>query len=238
MAVPEARYRLTRSRADHLTDASLVAASLRGEAAAFEAIMRRNNQLLFRVARGIVKDDGMAQDVLQEAWLKAWRALSGFKRDARLSTWLTRIVINAAISRTRKGRSAQIIPLESAMQNPQTLGQSALHDHADERPEKMAMRAELRAQLEHRIDQLPDDYRSVFILRGVQELSTTDVAELLHMPEATVRTRYFRARAMLREKLARDIDTSMGDAFSFDGARCDAIVRHVLMASGLAEDAG
>jgi len=103
-----------------------------------------------------------------------------------------------------------------------------MEDDPDRQPERVAMRAELRQMMEACIDRLPDAFRSVFMLRAVEEISVEDVATLLDLPEATVRTRLFRARGLLREGLSRDIDVAMGDAFSFDGERCDRIVARVL----------
>jgi RNA polymerase sigma-70 factor (ECF subfamily) len=101
-------------------------------------------------------------------------------------------------------------------------------DEPGDRPEGLAMRDEIRRLMEARIDRLPDSYRTVFMLRAVQELSVSETAAMLQLAEATVRTRFFRARSLLREGLSRDLDLALGDAFSFDGTRCDRIVAHVL----------
>lgn len=208
-------------------DAELAARAATGDAAAFEAIMRRHNRLLFRTARAILKNDQEAEDALQEAYLRAWKALATFRADARLSTWLVRIVANEAFARLRR-RPADIIALDAAMTAPDPHIQAALTGAPDERPDGFAMRAQLRQLLEARIDLLPDAFRTVFMLRAVEELSVQEVAEVLGIPEATVRTRFFRARSLLREGLASAIDLTLADAFSFDGARCDRIVAGVL----------
>ena len=195
-------------------DAELAVRGAQGDEAAFEAIMRRHNQLLFRTARSIVKNDAEAEDVVQEAYLHAWRALDSFRADARLSTWLVRIVANEAFGRLRR-KQAPVIPLDAAMISPEPAIQAALTDAPDHRPDNSAMRAELRRLLESRIDRLPDAFRTVFMLRAVQELSVEEVAQALAIPEATVRTRFFRARSLLREGLASQIDTTLGDAFAF-----------------------
>ena len=217
----------------HTTDTELAALAARGEQAAFEAIMRRHNRLLFRTARSILKNDADAEDALQDAYLRAWRALDGFRADAKLSTWLVRIVANEAFGRLRR-KEAPVIPLDAAMISPEPAIQAALTDEPDHRPEPTAMRTELRQLLEARIDLLPDAFRTVFMLRAVEEMSVEEVAQALAIPEATVRTRFFRARSLLREGLASQIDTTLGDAFAFDGARCDRIVAGVL-AKGAAE---
>ncbi len=215
------------------TDTELVARAARGDEAAFEAIMRRHNPLLFRTARSILKNDTEAEDAVQEAYLRAWRALASFRADAKLSTWLVRIVANEAFGRLR-GKSAPVIPLDAAMSTPDPDIQAALTDEPDQRPEPFAMRAELRKLLEAHIDRLPDAFRTVFMLRAVEEMSVEEVAQALAIPEATVRTRFFRARSLLREGLASHIDVTLGDAFAFDGARCNRLVAGVL-ARGAAE---
>lgn len=212
---------------DALTDAELASRAARGDKSAFEVIMRRHNRLLFRTARSILKSDAETEDALQEAYLCAWRALDGFRADAKLSTWLVRIVINEALGRLRR-RRAQVIPLDPTVDTADAQTEDSVEDSLDRRPDHVAMRSEVRLLIEARIDALPEAFRTVFVLRAVQELSVEETSAALDIPEATVRTRYFRARGLLREGLARDLDMSLGDAFSFDGARCDRIVAGVL----------
>jgi len=220
--------------AQSTSDTELAIRAADGDQAAFEVIMRRHNRLLFRTARGILKSDAEAEDALQEAYLRAWRALAGFRADAKLSTWLVRIVVNESLRRLRR-RDVQAIPLDAAMASSEPDMRDSLQDDAERQPDRLAMRAEIRKLIEARIDMLPDAFRSVFMLRAVEELSVEEVAQALAIPEATVRTRFFRARSLMREGLSRDIDVAMGDAFSFDGARCDRIVAAVL--AGLAAGA-
>jgi RNA polymerase sigma-70 factor (ECF subfamily) len=208
------------------SDHELALQAARGDAVAFERIVRRHNQLLFRTARSILRSDDDAEDALQDAYLRAWRAIGTFRDDAQLATWLSRIVINASLGRLRR-RSAQVIPLDTALGADE--GEAPwMADEPGDRPEGLAMRDETRRLMEARIDRLPDSYRTVFMLRAVQELSVSETAAMLQLAEATVRTRFFRARSLLREGLSRDLDVALGDAFSFDGARCDRIVAHVL----------
>jgi RNA polymerase sigma-70 factor (ECF subfamily) len=209
------------------SEPALVARAAKGDEAAFEVIMRRHNQLLFRTARSIVRDDAEAEDVVQEAYLRAWRAISGYHAQSRLSTWLVRIAINEALGRRRR-KSAQIIPLEAAMDSREPDVQAALTEAPDSGPEQAAGRAQMRRLMEARIDLLPEAFRTVFVLRAVEEMSVEDVAQALDIPEATVRTRFFRARALLRESIAQALDIALDEAFAFDGARCDRIVAQVL----------
>jgi len=208
-------------------DAQLAARAAAGDTRAFELIMRRHNRLLFRTARSVLKTDVEAEDALQEAYLRAWRAMADFRSEARLSTWLVRIVINEALGRLRR-RGAQVLVLDGCTGPEETSMDDLIEGNPDDRPDRAAMRAEVRALMEAHIDALPEAFRTVFVLRAVEEMSVEEVSSALELPEATVRTRFFRARGLLREGLARDIDMTLNEAFSFDGARCDRIVAAVL----------
>jgi RNA polymerase sigma-70 factor (ECF subfamily) len=215
--------------AKNLSDAEIVQRISAGDQGAFELLMRRYNRPLYRAARSILKDDAEAEDVLQDAYLLACRGLNKFRGESSLSTWLTRIVVNEAIARSRKAaRRAEIIEIGSASQ----WGNDAAEVHMDEatmeQPEQAALRAEARRLIEKKIDALPDAFRSVFVLRALEEMTVEETAVCLDIPEATVRTRYFRAKGLLREALSREIDYAFEEAFSFDGARCDRIVAGVL----------
>ncbi len=219
-----------------VAEAELVARAAAGDGTAFAALMRRHNQLLFRTARSILQSDAEAEEAVQEGWLSAWRALGRFRAESRVSTWLVRIVVNEALGRLRR-RPAQVIPLEAAMLSNDPKTRAALTDAPERGPEQQTARAEIRRLMEARIDLLPEAYRTVFVLRAVEEMSVEDVATALDIPEATVRTRFFRARGLLRESLAQEMDTALTGAFGFDGARCDRITADVL-ARGLAEGLG
>jgi RNA polymerase sigma-70 factor (ECF subfamily) len=196
---------------------------------AFEAVMRAHNRMLYRLARAILKDDAEAEDAVQEAYLAAYRNIAGFRGGARLSTWLARIVINEAYGRLRKQKqSAIVVPFEAGDRAAPRTEEETMADETTEQPEAGAMRAELRRLLERKIDALPEQFRTVFILREVEELSVEEAAECLNVPPGTVRTRAFRARAMLRESLSREIDVATLNVFGFAGERCDRIVASVL----------
>ena len=210
-----------------MSEADLIAGAVAGDEAAFEVLMRRHNQLLFRTARSILKNDAEAEDAAQEAWLRAWRALAGYRAESKLSTWLVRIVTNEALGRLRR-TSAHIIPLEVAMLSPDPKTQAALTEAPSHGPEQELLRTQLRRLMEVRIDLLPEVFRTVFMLRAVEEMSVEEVATALDIPQATVRSRFFRARSLMREGLAQAMDTSLAEAFSFDGVRCDRITANVL----------
>lgn len=211
-----------------LSDADLAAHIAAHDHHAFELLMRRHNQSLYRTARSILKDDAEAEDAVQDAYLLAYRGIGSFRGDAKLSTWLTRIVLNEALTKARKrSRRAEIISLGGDTEWEQQT-EVNMSEAASESPERHAMRAQARHLLEKSIDSLPDVFRTVFVLRALEEMSGEEVASCLDIPEATVRTRFFRAKSLLREALSREIDFAFEEAFSFDGARCDRIVAGVL----------
>ncbi len=200
----------------------------RGDHGAFEALMRQHNGKLFRIARSILRDDAEAEDALQDAYLDAYRHIGDFRGNSQLATWLTRIVINQALMRVRRQkRDAVVVPFhEPATPSPHPADDVA--DQQAEPPPIAMLRAEIRQLIERRIDELPVAFRTVFVMRDVEDMSVQETAECLSIPPATVRTRLFRARALLRETLSRDLDTASIDVFNFAGDRCDRIVAKVL----------
>jgi RNA polymerase sigma-70 factor (ECF subfamily) len=220
---------LIKTAAKNLSDAEIVQRISAGDRGAFELLMRRYNRPLYRTARSIIKDDAEAEDVLQEAYLLAFRNLDKFRGESSLSTWLTRIVVNEAIARSRKtARRAEIIELGATSQWDNDAAEAQMNQANIEQPEQAALRAETRRLVEKKIDDLPDAFRTVFMLRALEEMTVEETAVCLDIPEATVRTRYFRAKGLLREALSREIDFATEEAFSFDGARCDRIVAGTL----------
>jgi RNA polymerase sigma-70 factor (ECF subfamily) len=214
------------------SDAELVSRVAAGDPHAFALLMRRHTRMLFRAARSILRDDSEAEDALQDAYLQAFRAIGQYRGEAKVSTWLTRIVVNEAIARSRKrAREAEVTPLFADPGLELRHGEEIMDDAADT-PEHGAMRAEARVLVERSLDALPEAFRTVFMLRAVEEMNSEEVAACLGIPEATVRTRYFRARAMLRASLETQFDVALGDAFSFDGERCNRIVAAVLARIG------
>ena len=218
-----------KSAAKHLSDTELVQGIAAGDQGAFELLMRRYNRPLYRTARSILKDDSEAEDVLQEAYLLAYKGIAKFRGESSLATWLTRIVVNEAIARSRKtNRRAEIIQLGAEPDQDNRVAEAHMDQAGIEQPEHAALRAEARRLIEKKIDALPNAFRTVFMLRALEEMTVEETAACLNIPEATVRTRYFRAKSLLREALSREIDFAFEEAFSFDGARCDRIVVGVL----------
>jgi len=207
-------------------DADLPRRVAAGDTKAFEALMRTYNRTLFRTARAILRDDAAAEDALQEAYLRIYGSIGSFRGDSKLSTWLVRIVANEALARRRKDqRRAEILPIHGGDEEEHGVEQGI--DEQDG-PQRQAERSEIRQLLEAKIDALPDAFRAVFVLRALEELSVDETAAALGIPEATVRTRFFRARSQLRESLSREIDLAFDDAFGFAGERCDRIVARVM----------
>jgi RNA polymerase sigma-70 factor (ECF subfamily) len=218
---------LPRTSYAEASDAELARLVAGGDQAAFEAVMRRYNRALYRTARAILRDDAEAEDALQEAYLQAYRTMGGYRGEARLSTWLARVVANEALMRLRKqARRSAIVPLQPgvAVEEINEIAEGGM----DKQPESSAHRAEVRKMLEERIDALPEAYRAVFMLRAVEEYSVEETANILQIPDATVRSRLFRARSLLREGLASEVDLACQDAFGFAGERCDRIVARVM----------
>ena len=217
------------------TDLDLVERIRAGDRQAIELLVRRHNRLLYRTARAILRDDSEAEDAVQEAYLQALRGIDNFRGDSALSTWLVRIAANEALMRRRKlARHAAIVPLDA--EAAQFVEETVADEAAG--PEEEAMNTELNRTLEQCIDALPDLYRSVFMLRGVEEMTVEETAAALGLPEATVRTRFFRARALLRGALESRLDRAMGEAFAFDGERCDRITARVLARAAEVLEAG
>jgi RNA polymerase sigma-70 factor (ECF subfamily) len=224
---------LAAGAADTLDDAELVRRVGCRDEHAFELLMRRHNQMLYRIARSILRDDAEAEDAVQDAYLAAFRNIAGFRGGARLSTWLARIVINESYGLLRKRKRAGVVLPFSAQSDPRSAGErdaeeGVMTEASSEQPDAAASRGEVRRLLERNIDALPDQFRTAFVLREVEEMSVDEAAACLGVPAATVRTRTFRARALLREAMAREVDVATVHAFGFAGDRCDRIVAGVL----------
>jgi RNA polymerase sigma-70 factor (ECF subfamily) len=215
-------------------DVALARAIVDGDHAAFEALMRRFNRLLYRTARSIVKHDFDAEDVVQNAYLLAYRDMGKFRGEAGLSTWLVRIVINEALSCLRKRtRSSHVLNLADDELDAAVEASFQTTGARPELPDESLARSDLRRLIEEKIDELPLPRRAVFILRALEEMSVPETAAALGIPEATVRTRFFRARMQLSAALTPQATGALGEAFSFAGERCDRIVAGVLASIAL-----
>ncbi|MGE5319910.1 MAG: RNA polymerase sigma factor [Hyphomicrobiaceae bacterium] len=211
-----------------MTDVEIVQRIAGGDDHAFTLLMRRHNQKMYRTARSILRDDAEAEDAVQGAYLLAYRAIDTFRGDAKLSTWLVRIVVNEAVARMRKrSRTAKLIQLSGDTGHDEAIAEVQMDESPFPQPEQAALRAEARRLLEAKIDALPDAFRTVFVLRAVEEMSVEEAAISLGISQVTVRTRYFRAKSLLREALAREIDFAFEEAFAFAGERCNRIVASV-----------
>jgi RNA polymerase sigma-70 factor, ECF subfamily len=214
-----------------LSDPELVEAIASGDHGAFRILMQRYNRLLYRTARSILKDETDAEDTLQNAYLLVYRGIGKFRGEAGISTWLVRVVINEALACLRKrSRSAHVINLEGSELDAAVEAEADANFDKGERPEDGLMRADAQQLIQAKVDELPLAYRAVFVLRALEELSVTETAEALQIPEATVRTRFFRARARLKESLDIDAAGARDLAFPFAGARCAGIVTRVMAA--------
>jgi len=210
-----------------LPEPELVAFARAGDREAFRAIMTRCNQRLFRVARAVVRDEAEAEDVLQEAYARAFAAIDGFRGEAGIATWLTRIVLNEAHGRLRRRKATvELDALEEAQGSAQVLNFPNMARSAD--PEADVARAQIRRLLEQAVDALPEPFRLVFILREVEDLSVEETARHLGLRPETVKTRLHRARRRLREALDARLADVMVGAYPFLGVRCARITEAVL----------
>jgi RNA polymerase sigma-70 factor (ECF subfamily) len=206
------------------SDLQLIERVRAGEIALYELLMRRHNQRVYRVIRSVVSNDLEAEDILQEAWVRAFEHLDQFAGRANFSTWVARIAFNEALGRRRT--SARWTPLEDEAGNimPELNRQQTTFAT----PETEAIQGQLGQMLQSAVDTLPETYRSVFVLREVEQLNTSETAECLGLSEEAVKTRLHRSRALLRHELENRMGSTIREAYSFLGARCDRVVARVL----------
>jgi RNA polymerase sigma-70 factor (ECF subfamily) len=213
---------LQQAKAECWSDEEVVVRILGGETALFEIIMRRYNQRLYRVARSILRDDAEAEDVMQDAYVRAYQHLDQFEGRAKFATWLTRIAVHEALARAQRRSRVQELDEE-------TYGgtMNALHSTSPD-PEKQASDRELGALLQSAVLSLPPKYRAVLMLRDIEEMSTADTADSLEISEENVKVRLHRARALLRRELFARAGEQRSEAFPFMGMRCDRVVEAVM----------
>lgn len=206
-----------------ISDEEIVTKILAGETSLFEIIMRRHNQRLYRASRAILRDDAQAEDVVQDAYVRAYEHLSQFSGRASFASWLIRIAVNEGLSRLR---SRKRHPEQEAA--PEEIG-----DRMDRfaspmpNPEQQAVTSEIHSLLEQSIEALPDTNRVVFVLRDVEGMTTTETSQALGISEENVKVRLHRARAALRKALYAHVGAESKRAFAFHAVRCDRIVTHV-----------
>ncbi len=206
---------------EHLTDEQLVKEILSGSTSLFEVIMRRYNQRLFRIQRSYIKDDNSTRDALQTTYIQAYKNLNQFRGDSKFSTWLTRIAINEALKSVNKRK--RYIQLHK----PEAVDDTFIDYESDiKNPEQNLIQSDLKNILEQSIDQLPAKYRTVYMMREIEEMSSKETAEALNISEANVKVRLFRAKNKLRKTL--EGSAKITEAFEFMGERCDNLVLDVM----------
>ena len=215
---------LEQARIEGWTDEHVVERVLAGETALYEIIMRRYNQRLYRVVISILRDRDEAEDVLQDAYVRAYQHLSQFEGRASFSTWLTRIAVHEALARLRSRSRMLQLGTETDEEDIPVDSMPASVD-----PEETTSRAELARLLEHSLMNLPEQYRTVLMLRDVEELSTSETAEALGLTEENVKVRLHRGRSLLRRDLLERVGTTAREAFPFMGRRCDRVVHRVFV---------
>ena len=211
--------RTTERAMEPASDAEIVRRIEQGDVEAFEIIMRRYNQRLFRVARGILGNDGEAEDVVQDAYVRAYEHLDQFAGRAQFSTWLTKIAVYEALARRRSQHRLQLVGAAEIDSMP------AHRDTPD--AAETASRHELAHILADAIDSLPEELRAVVALRMIEHVNTAETAECLELTEANVKVRLHRAKLLLRESIDARLGQEVRQLYAFDGERCDRIVEQV-----------
>jgi len=212
--------------AEMLSDEEVVRRILQGETALFELIMRRYNQRLYRVARAILRDDSEAEDVVQDAYVRAYQHLAQFAGRSRFATWLTRIAIHEALARSQRRRLTEQFDA-SARSEGTVDGEAEVVANALN-PEEQLSVSELGRALEDAILSIPEQYRLVLMMRDVEQLNTQEAAAALDLTEENVKVRLHRARAMVRKNLFAQAGAEAPAAFGFMGPRCDRVVARVM----------
>jgi RNA polymerase sigma-70 factor, ECF subfamily len=229
---------------ERASDIELCRLVVRRDNQAVRLVTRRNNQRLYRAAWSILKNRAEAEEAVQDGYLKAFAAMESFSRRSSLSTWLTRIVVNEALAKRRTAqRRARLLEAhdvtdiagyrESVMD-----GAERPSDASPRTPEAEIARAQIARLLERAIGELPETFRTVFVLREVEGLSVEETAEALQLPKETVKTRALRARRRLQDALDPDLRDALHGVFPFAGADCDALTDRVMTAFLASKTAG
>jgi RNA polymerase sigma-70 factor (ECF subfamily) len=215
---------LERARIEGWTDDEIVRRVLDGDLVLFELLMRRHNQRVYRAIRSILRDDAECEDVMQEAYVRAYEHLNQFEGRAQFSTWLTRIAVNEALRRLAARGRMEALDMQYDAEDEPTLERAS--DEAT--PELHVSQTEAAGLLEQAILALPLPYRTVLVLRDVEEMSTAETAEAVSLTETNVKVRLHRAHQLLREELYSRVGASAAQAFGFHAVRCDRVVSAVL----------
>ncbi len=212
-------------------DIELVRRALARDEAAIRTIMQVNNRRLYRLARGILRNDADAEEVVQETYVRAFTHLDQFRGDSSSRTWLARIAMNEALGRLRRRRPAvELNTLAQGMLEAQII-QFPLSAASDD-PEKSMAQREIQHVVEHAIDELPEAFRIVFITRVIEGMNVGETADILGLKPETVKTRLHRARTMLRDNVEKKIGPVVMEAFPFAGKRCERLTEAVLKRLG------
>ena len=195
------------------SDEEIIRRVLDGDASLFELIVRRYNQRLFRATKAILKNDAEAEDAMQEAYVRAFIHLDQFTGGAKFSTWLTKIAVHEALGQLRRRKRYQEVP--DSMRSR-------------DNPERSASDVEMQGAIEQAVEKLPPSYRSVFVMREIEEMTGPETAECLGVSEETVKTRLHRARRLLRTRLERAVTSAVGRTFSYGEQRCDRMTAAVM----------
>lgn len=197
-----------------LDETALVAQSREGDASAYGELVRRYQNKIFRLALHITQNREDAEDVLQETFLKAFEHLDQFQGNSKFYTWVVRIAVNQALMKLRRRKNDKSVSMDETIDTGED---TMIREIAawDEDPEQRLSREELGGILDKAVESLDAPYRSVFVLRDIEELSTEETAEALGLSIPAVKSRLLRARLQLREKLTRQFKRKGGDAFAY-----------------------
>jgi len=211
------------ARFEEITNESLAERVLAGETTLFEVLMRRHNRLLYRIARSVLRDDAEAEDVMQDSYVRAYENLRQFEGRASFSSWISRIALYEALARARKRK--RLVELDAVLEGG---GEGAQNLHSQlPSPEHEASNSQIRRLLEEEVDALPDNYRTIFMLRDVEDIDVAEVAKILDISSENVKTRLHRAHALLRKRLCLRTGAQTREAFAFHASRCDRVVKAV-----------
>lgn len=202
-----------------LTDIQIIEEILKGDKQKYALLMRKYNQRLYRICKGYFKDEAEIEDIMQDTYIKAFQNLGKFEKRSQFVTWLTKILINECLQRLKK--LSRITRTEDKEENIETMN---LTDNQN--PETKSLNKELKHVLEHSIEQLPEKYRAVFIMREVEKINVEETSEVLNISESNVKVRLNRAKEMLRTSLMKVYP--LGEVFEFNLVRCDRIAANVM----------